>query len=150
VAAFNVAFVVIGALLVVGLLIAAIVLPLLSAVAKKRDEVASELRAELGDRLELIEPQARSFGLASRGASQTRGNGCLALTADRIVFVQWLPKDRLEIERAAIVRVETARSHLGKATSIPLVRVTFRQGDGEEDAIAWQLAEPDRVLSALS
>ncbi len=140
---FNVLFVVLGGLLLVLLVIGSIALSLGAAMAAKRDEVAGEVRAELGEAIVLLEPRALSFGRENpRGAMA--GVGCLAVTAREIVFVRWSPRERLAIARDAVTAVERSGRHAGRASSSPLVRVAF--GD---DAIAWLVPDPDRLLAAL-
>jgi hypothetical protein len=69
-----------------------------------------------GDReLELMDDSANSFGVESRGVAEIRGNGCLALTADEVLFVMWPPRRELRISRERISVIERAGSHLGKS-----------------------------------
>jgi hypothetical protein len=56
-----------------------------------RRRVAAGVRARLGEgRILLIDDRANSFGVESAGAIQIRGNGCLAATADEVVFLMWI------------------------------------------------------------
>ena len=55
----------------------------------------------------LREDDANSFGVESGGAWQVRGNGTLGLSADELLFAQWVPNRVLRIPRSAIAEVTT-------------------------------------------
>lgn len=97
----------------------------------------------------LEEPGANSFGVESGGPWQVRGNGNLALTEDEVLFAQWMPDRLLRIPRRSIVEVSTADSHLGKRIGRPLLRVAWTTDEGELDAIAVWVREPDRWIAIL-
>lgn len=97
----------------------------------------------------LLEPRALCFGFKALGVTQVRGNGCLALTPDRLVFAMWVPARDFVIEREQIIQVDTARSHLGKTQFTALLRVRFRTPAGDEDVVAWRLKELAPWLNAL-
>ncbi|HYH27368.1 MAG TPA: hypothetical protein VEA19_01170 [Actinomycetota bacterium] len=100
--------------------------------------MAAEVRAGLGVASILaIDERANGFGVESRGAFQIRGNGCLALTADELVFVLWLPRRELRIPRARITAVERTRWHLGKTVGRELLKVRFESEGGAPDSAAW-------------
>ena len=90
-----------------------------------------------------------SLGQASRGHGQIRGNGTLALTADALVFVLWVPRRQVVIPLARILTVDTTRSHLGKRVGAALLRVRWLSVEGE-DAIAWHVADLESWLAALT
>ena len=90
-----------------------------------------------------------SLGQASRGHGQIRGNGTLALTADALVFVLWVPRRQVVIPLSRIVAVDTTKSHLGKRVGAHLLRVRWLSDEGE-DVIAWQLADLESWLAALT
>jgi hypothetical protein len=100
--------------------------------------------------LELMDESANSFGLESRGVAQIRGNGCLALTADEVIFVMWLPRRELRIPRERISLVERAGSHLGKTVGRPLLRVRFADEIGRDDSVAWLVRDLLAWEAALS
>jgi len=97
----------------------------------------------------LLEPSANCFGFESLGVTQLRGSGCLALTSNRLVFAMWVPARDTVIERSQIVRVDTAKSHLGATQFVALLRVRFRTPDGAEDVAAWRLRDVTPWLEAL-
>lgn len=98
----------------------------------------------------LEEVGANSFGVQSGGPWQVRGNGSLALTADELIFAQWVPDRLLRIPRSSIVEVSTADSHLGKRIGRPLLKVAWTTDGGDPDAIALWVREPDRWIATLS
>jgi hypothetical protein len=100
----------------------------------------------------VLEDGASSFGVESGGRAQVRGNGVLAASHERLVFVMWLPRRELVIERASVLSVDATFSHLGKTTSVPgrrLLRVRFTGDDGEPDAVAWYTRNLEGWLLAL-
>jgi hypothetical protein len=90
----------------------------------------------------------RFFGRASAGRGQIRGNGDLALTADELVFVMWVPRRTLRIPRPAIEAVDTPRGFLGKTSGARLLRVQWRDGDAVDEA-AWEVRDVDTWVAAL-
>ena len=96
----------------------------------------------LGEEPALVEDGAAFFGQASRGKLQIRGIGCLALGGQRLVFVMWLPRRELVVERSEITAVDAVRSRLGKTVGRRLLRVTFG------DDAAWSVGDLDRWLAA--
>jgi hypothetical protein len=109
---------------------------------------AASLRAArelLGEEPVLVDESANFFGRRSAGRFQIRGNGCLALGDEQLVFVMWLPRRELAIRRSSITAVDTADSHLGKRIGRPLLRVAF-----DDDVAAWWVRELDRWLATLA
>ena len=95
------------------------------------------------------EQGANSLGIESAGKAQLRGNGNLALTADELLFAQWIPNRVTRIPRGSILEVTTARSHLGKRIGRPLLRVAWTNERAEPDSIALWVRDPDAWLAAL-
>lgn len=89
----------------------------------------------------LVEPSANCFGVESDGPWQVRGNGCLGLNDEELVFLMWLPKKELRIPRNDILVVTSARSHLGKSKGVELLRIRFRNPDGGVDTVAWAVRD---------
>jgi hypothetical protein len=101
---------------------------------------------ELLGREPLLEDDSANFlGRTSKSAFQLRGNGCLALGDEQLVFVMWWPRRELVIDRAAITAVATVKGHLGKTIGRPLLRVTF-----EGESAAWYVRQLDQWLAALA
>ncbi len=117
---------------------------------KLREETARELERELGaDAVWRMDPGANCFGVRSVGVAQVRGNGCLALTDDALVFRMWTPRKTLVIPRDRVLEVDTARSHLGKSKGIKLLRVRFTNDAGQPDVVAWAVRHLDDWLEDL-
>lgn len=118
---------------------------------KTRERIAADVRARLGaGRILLMEDGANSFGVESRGRAQIRGNGCLAATADEILFLMWWPRREVRIPRRAVTGVERARSHLGKTVGHELLRVRFTNDEGRPDSIAWWVRDVSRWEALLA
>jgi hypothetical protein len=129
-----------GILLFIALLFALILIP----VSRRAKRLRAELEAELGSAIERIE-NVRGLGLESRGASQTRGNGWLVLTAGELRFRQWIPDRETRVARADVTAVETPKSWLGKSVGTRLLCVRW-----SGDAMAWEVRDLDAWLAALS
>lgn len=84
----------------------------------------------------IIDEAALFFGLESKGPVQLRGNGCLVLIDDELVFLQWVTDRVVRVPLADVIAVDTARGHLGKRIARDLLRVRWRVDGGEETA-AW-------------
>ena len=93
--------------------------------------------------------EGRSFGQKSLGMTQVRGTGTLALTHDTLHFQLWMPNRALDISLRSITNIETPRSFLGKATTSKLLKVQFISDTGEEDAIAWQVANLENIIAQI-
>jgi hypothetical protein len=117
---------------------------------RKRDDTAREVRGRLGeDAIVRLDDVVRFFGLESASRFQIRGNGCLAATAEELLFVLWLPRAEVRIDRSSISRVDTPRSHRGKATLRRLLRVHYTDPTGGQDAAAWEVRDLDAWLEVL-
>jgi hypothetical protein len=92
---------------------------------------------------------ANSLGVESLGKTQVRGNGTLALTADALVFAQWVPNRVFRVPRDRITEVTTARAWLGKTIARKLLVVRW-DGDDGPDAIGLWVKDLDGWLAALS
>lgn len=84
----------------------------------------------------VLDDAALFFGLQSKGAVQLRGNGCLVLVDDELVFLQWVTDRVVRVRLADVLEVDTARGHLGKRIARDLLRVRWR-ADGAEETAAW-------------
>jgi hypothetical protein len=115
-----------------------------------RDDTAQEVGDRLGaDAIVRLDDVVRFFGLSSAGMFQIRGNGCLAATEDQLLFRLWVPRREVLIGRAGVTAIDTPRSHRGKATLRRLLRVTYTDMKGEQDAAAWEVRDLDAWLDAL-
>jgi hypothetical protein len=118
---------------------------------KKRKAVAALVRAELGEsEIVAIDESANCFGLDSKGVTQIRGNGCLAVTKDELLFVMWIPRREIRIPRAWITSVETTKWHLGKTMGKPLLLVRFTDDQARADSVAWYVKDLPAWEAALA
>src|SRR5687768_11816151 len=85
---------------------------------------------------------ANTFGIRSKGATQLRGAGYVALFDDELVFVQAIAKNHVRAKLADIVGVTTPRSFLGKTQGVKLLAVEWRTGDAT-DQVALRVPDVD-------
>jgi hypothetical protein len=142
--ALEVVVLVVSILGFVALLLALVLVP----ISRRARRIRAGIEAELGDSAERCE-NVRGLGLESRGAKQVRGNGWLALTPDELRFRMWVPDRETRIPRAAVTKVGTKRSWLGKTTGRRLLVVRWRTPEGGEDAMAWEVRDLESWLAAL-
>lgn len=120
-------------------------------VSRYAGPVADEVRGRVGaDRILMMDETANFFGLESAGARQARGNGCLALTDQEVLFLQWVPRRELRIERARITGVESPTWHLGKSRGHPLLKILFTDERQAPDSAAWQVRDLEGWRTALN
>lgn len=133
------------AVVVVGVLLVGVV-----AVVRKG---AAGARARIDGRLAELGPErtakANFFGNESRGATQVRGLGTLALTADEVVFLQLVPSFELRIPRAAVTATSVARSFLGKTQGRDLLVLEWSTTEGTDRA-AFDVPDLDAWRRALA
>jgi hypothetical protein len=144
VTALEVVALVAGILVFVALAFVVAMIP----VRRRAKRVGAELEEELGEGI-IRRANAQGLGLESRGATQVRGNGWLALTAYELRFRMWVPARETSIPIASITDVGTERMWLGKTVGSRLLRVRWRMPDGSEDAMAWNLRDLDGWLAEL-
>jgi len=113
--------------------------------------VAEDVVAALGGRSAVfeLEKSANCLGVRSKGHGQVRGNGCLALTADEIVFRMWIPSRITRVPLDSITAVDTGRAFMGKASPLKHVRVTWTSGEGPDDETAWIVRDAERWQTAI-
>jgi len=116
-----------------------------------RTDTDDDVLAALGGEPNILvmDDTADSLGVTSQGVGQIRGNGCLAATAEGLLFVQWAPRNRLWIPRARILKVGGSNAHLGKSTSNALLHVEFRTEAGLVDSAAWLVRDLPTWLEEL-
>jgi hypothetical protein len=88
-----------------------------------------------------VESGALFFGQEPRGAAQMRGNGTLILMDDELLFKQWVVNRDFRIPLKLIQSIETPRSFLGKTQGVQLLKVTYLNESGEQDALAWRVRD---------
>lgn len=92
---------------------------------------------------------ANFFGQKSLKSFQIRGNGVLILTQEELCFEMWHPKKILQIASSSILKIETTKSFLHKSVFRKLLKITFQNKEGEEDAAAWWVTSLDNWVEEL-
>lgn len=92
---------------------------------------------------------ANFFGRQSLGVAQIRGNGVLVLSEEVLYFKMWALDKELSIPLASITGVETPKIFLGRTKMRPLLKVNFKNKDGNDDAAAWLLKNLPHWQSAI-
>ena len=100
------------------------------------------------DKIVLQDLKALSFGLESKGVTQSRGNGGLVLTATDLHWFQFAPEIDIHIPRASITKVDVVTSHLGKSLGKDVLYVAFT-ADGKQDSMAWNVMDLNAWLTKL-
>jgi hypothetical protein len=85
---------------------------------------------------------ANFFGIESHGVTQVRGNGILLITDIDLVFGMFQPKLDFLFPLNQIEKIELAESHLNKTVFQPLLKVFFKNEEGDLDSVAWWVANP--------
>lgn len=129
--------------------VAAVTMWFIGRLARRRLPEAMEAAARTGADTLRVAPMVQSYGVVSAGRGQLRGNGVLILTTGELRFDMWSPQRQLVIPLAAVLRVDTTKRHLGKYSVQPLLRVTWRDAQGLEDAAAWALKDQEEWVQAL-
>jgi hypothetical protein len=93
---------------------------------------------------------ANFFGQQSLKSLQIRGNGVLVLTQEELYFEMWHPKKTIKIPRSSILKVEITKSFLHKTVFRKLLKVIFRNENGDEDAAAWWVSSLDIWIKELT
>lgn len=91
------------------------------------------------DRIIYFSKEVNFFGQNSGGRSQVRGNGSLLLTPDELHFLRWVPKKNIVIPLDDIENIEIVNSFLGKRKNKELLKIEFKNQEGESDSAAWLL-----------
>jgi len=86
---------------------------------------------------------ANFFGLESAGVWKVCGNGGLLLTEEELFFGMWKPKKDLLIPIKSIIEVKNPKSHMHRSVFRPLLKIIFRNENGETDSTAWYIRELD-------
>ncbi len=91
----------------------------------------------------LIDDTSNFFGLESLGAWKVRGNGVLLLTEKELFFGMWKPKKELLIPIESIIKVTNPKSHMQRSAFRPLLKVIFKNENGDIDSAAWFVQKLD-------
>lgn len=119
-------------------------------IQRARAEALAELERDVmrGHAPKRLDVGPLFLGIESKGATQLRGNGTMALTADELAFVLWLPRTMVRIPLRDIVEIDHPRKHLGKSVGRKLLRVRWRTA-GIEDTVAWSVRDLDGWTTEL-
>jgi hypothetical protein len=136
-----VVFLILALSLLVSALVAIVIVRSSRGRAQERlTEVPGEVRRSIA---------ATSMGMSTLGPGQLRGTGTLVLTDGEVAFAQWRPDRLVRIPRAAIIEVDTTRTHLGKTMKQDLLRIRWNDETAGEDTIALFVRELDPWLADL-
>jgi hypothetical protein len=126
---------ILGALVLSGILVGAIV-------RQMRSSLASRVHALYRpDQILLEDDGANFFGKESVGVMQVRGNGALVLTANHLHFFMLAPHSEIRIPISSIREMKITKQHLYKVTPFDLLKVVFSEND-RIDSVAWYLSDP--------
>ena len=139
-----------GTLQIVGIVLAVLLvggfLILTVFVTNTRKKTLAAVKQRLGEsNVVLFDEKAHCFGLTSRGHGYLQTFGTLAATPDKLLFVQWSPKEELELARADIVAVDLSTEHLGSDRGSLLLVVTYRDPSVTADEESGRVAGQDSV-----
>lgn len=84
------------------------------------------------------------FGLESLGSWKIRGNGVLILTEKELFFGMWKPKKELLIPVKSIIEIRNPKSHMHRSVFRPLLKIVFKNENGESDSAAWYIRHLDK------
>jgi len=93
--------------------------------------------------IKIADDMSNFFGLESLGVWKVRGNGVLLLTEEELFFGMWKPKKDLLIPVKSIIDVINPKSHMHRSVFRPLLKITFRNENGETDSAAWYVRKLD-------
>ncbi len=91
----------------------------------------------------IADDMSNFFGLESSGVWKVRGNGVLLLTEEELFFGMWKPKKDLLIPVKFIIEITNPKSHMHRSVFRPLLKITFRNENGETDSAAWYVQKLD-------
>jgi len=141
----DVALIVLVAVVAIGIVVALALNPV---VRKANDQAIARCWERLGrDRIQAIEPKAVGFATEPEDAGGLRGQGCLAVNDEELVFVTTGKKREFAIARSAITAVEPSgdpRSPV-KATLV----VHYRDTEHGDVNASWRLPDMPDWLTAL-
>lgn len=98
----------------------------------------------------LVDDISNFFGLESSGVGKVRGNGVLLLTEQELFFGMWKPKKELLIPIKSVLEITNPKSHMHRSVLRPLLKVIFRNENGETDSGAWYVRNLDKWNEILN
>lgn len=97
----------------------------------------------------IADDMSNFFGLESLGVWKVRGNGVLLLTEEELFFGMWKPRKHLMIPIQSIIEVTNPKSHIHKSVFRPLLKIIYRDENGETDSAAWYVRKLDEWNETL-
>ena len=100
----------------------------------------------------IVDDMSNFFGLESLGVWKVRGNGVLLLTEKEVFFGMWKPKKDLVIHIKSIIEVTNPKAHMHRTVFRPLLKITFKNENGETDSASWyvnNLENWNEILNSL-
>jgi hypothetical protein len=130
-------------LIVVLVVVVVAALALNPIVRKANDRAIERCWSELGrDTITVIEPRAVGFATDPEEAGGVRGQGCLAVNDDALLFVATAGRKAFRIDRSAITAVDTPGDPRSRAKS--MVEVTYTDPDHGGVTASWRVPDvPD-------
>lgn len=126
--------------IVIGLLVIAAFVALALMIRRGAGAARSRIDSALAELDVQRQGKANFYGVASKGPSQVRGLGTLALTPDELVFLQLVPANEVRVPRSAIQTVEVAKSFLGKTQGRDLLVISWT-ADGVDEQVAFDVPD---------
>ena len=108
---------------------------------KRIEEIHEKFRDK---KILLADDMSNFFGLESLGVWKVRGNGVLLLTEEELFFGMWKPQKELSILIKKIQEITNPKSHMHRSIFKPLLKVTFKNTNGENDSAAWYVQNLDK------
>ena len=92
----------------------------------------------------ISDDRANFFGQKSLGVRKIRGNGVLLLSKKELFFGMWKPKRDYVIPVRIITEISNPKSHMHRSINRPLLKIDFKNEQGESDSAAWYVQELDK------
>lgn len=113
-----------------------------------KENVVKPARQQYPDAL--LQTEALFMGVESNGIWQMSGNGLLVMTHDSLHFTRYAAKREIHIPLKNIESLETPRSFRGKSKGRPLLKINFRNDEGQSDAMGLWVPNLASVKQAIS
>lgn len=103
-----------------------------------------------GKKFRLIDKKALYIAQQSDGYSHTRGMGYLVFTEEGLWFKRQLGNKEISIPCAAILKADKTNRLAGQSPGGDMLCVEFKAADGEVDAVAWKVGEPEKWIWGIN
>jgi hypothetical protein len=119
-----------------------------------RRRAQDDLERRVGaDNIVMFERSANCLGHSDSDVDQSRGAGALALCADGVHFMLWIPRGRyLHIPAAAITAGAATRAYtrpgFARASPRPMLQIDYR-ARGRTARIAWAVTDAEAWSEAI-